>query len=57
MVRPLLEGLTFNQLSMEDMFHLEEEFTMGEVKGVVWECNGEKCSGQNSINFELLKRS
>lgn len=29
---------------------------MDEVKSVVWECNGEKCSGQDSINFELLKK-
>ncbi|XP_058777028.1 uncharacterized protein LOC131651376 [Vicia villosa] len=43
-------------LSSSAVQQLEAPFSMEEVKGVVWECDGEKCPGPDGFNFNFLRK-
>lgn len=53
--RPLLDGISFNQLDDENNSFLVEQFSEGEIRDAVWDCEGDKSSGPDSFNFTFLK--
>ncbi|XP_058726606.1 uncharacterized protein LOC131597964 [Vicia villosa] len=44
-VRPLLDGIFFNSISVEEAVDLEKPFLEGEIKEAVWECRVDKSPG------------
>ncbi|XP_058745931.1 uncharacterized protein LOC131618790 [Vicia villosa] len=54
--RPRLDGLDFPLLSSLDSQQLEASFSLEEIKGVVWECDGDKCPGPDGFNFNFLRK-
>lgn len=51
-----MEGCRFNQLSLEEENQLEEAFLMEEMKGEVWEYDGDKFLGPDEFNFNFIRK-
>lgn len=43
LVRSLMDVITLNHMSLKKSIQLDEDFTLEEVRGVEWECEGDKC--------------
>lgn len=54
-LRPALERVEFNCLSIEDNDVLVAPFTMEEVRETIWSCDGSKSLGADGFSFEFLK--
>ncbi|GAU24549.1 hypothetical protein TSUD_148900 [Trifolium subterraneum] len=54
-VRPKLEGVVFSMLSEEENVSLTENFSLEEIKEVVWCSDGNKSPGPDGFNFAFLK--
>jgi hypothetical protein len=55
--RPMLDGLTFSQLSNIDNEALIGAFSEEEIREAVWSCDGNKSPGPDGFNFNFLKSS
>ncbi|XP_058759955.1 uncharacterized protein LOC131633261 [Vicia villosa] len=55
--RPRLVGIEFNRLSVIESAELEEEFSMEEIREVVFSCEGDRSPGPDGFNLEFIKRS
>jgi hypothetical protein len=49
--RPTLDGIPFESLSETDNCLLLEPLSSDEVCEVIWNCDGNKCSGSDGFNF------
>ncbi|XP_058775742.1 uncharacterized protein LOC131650016 [Vicia villosa] len=53
--RPILEGVVFSNLSLEDSLNLEVPFSEEEVRDVLWNSDGAKSSGPDGFNMGFYK--
>lgn len=53
---PLLDGLIFKRLTVDDNMDLITSFTMEDIKGAIWNCDGDKSPGQDGFNFNFFKK-
>ncbi|XP_058774615.1 uncharacterized protein LOC131648899 [Vicia villosa] len=53
--RPLLDGVFVNSLSEEERRSIEVPFSIEEIKGAVWSCDGTKSMGPDGISLLFLK--
>ncbi|MCH88921.1 transposon TX1 putative protein, partial [Trifolium medium] len=53
--RPTLDGVDFQQLSLEDNLHLIAPFIVDEIKEAVWSCDGNKSLGPDGFNLNFFK--
>ncbi|GKV44689.1 hypothetical protein SLEP1_g51849 [Rubroshorea leprosula] len=53
--RPTLEGVQFNQISMEQNVSLIAPFSESEIKAAIWECECSKAPGPDGFNFGFVK--
>ncbi|GKV41635.1 hypothetical protein SLEP1_g49141 [Rubroshorea leprosula] len=53
--RPVLGGIDFKKLSVEEGAMLEEPFNEEEIKKVVWSCESSKAPGPDGFNFKFIK--
>jgi hypothetical protein len=54
-VRPGIENLRFNRLSVVEGSSLIKPFTDTEVRAAVWDCDGFKSPGPDGVNFGFFK--
>ena len=54
--RPLFRSSDFRKLSEIDTRFLKGDFSIDEVKDVVWMCGGEKSPGPDGLTFKFLKK-
>lgn len=54
-MRPILDGVSFPQISVEDNAALTVPFTMEEIKEAVWSCEEERSPGPDGFNFTFYK--
>lgn len=52
---PIVDGVPFRQIRMEDNALLIAKFDPLEVKEVVWECGSDKTPSPDGMNFKFLK--
>jgi hypothetical protein len=55
MVRPGVENLEFNGLSVAECSSLTKPFSEAEVKAAIWDCDSFKSPGSDGINFGFFK--
>ncbi|MCI51764.1 cysteine-rich receptor-like protein kinase [Trifolium medium] len=55
MVRPSVDDLQFNTLTVTDSGRLVRPFFTDEVKAAVWDCDSYKNPGPDGLNFGFLK--
>lgn len=53
--RPLLDGIQFSQLNEGENLSLVEHFSEEEIKGAMWDCEGDSRPGPDGFNFAFLK--
>ncbi|XP_058741401.1 uncharacterized protein LOC131613777 [Vicia villosa] len=53
--RPVLDEVEFKILNIEDRDRLEANFTIEEIKDVIWNCDGKGAQDQTDIIFLSLK--
>ncbi|CAK8533028.1 unnamed protein product [Lathyrus sativus] len=53
--RPILEGIHFSSLTEADSLDLEKDFSKEEIKGVIWDCDGDKNPSLDGFNLTFIK--
>lgn len=54
--RPIMEGVVFNSLSLEDSLSLELPFSKEEIREAVWNCEGLKILGPDGFSLIFVKK-
>lgn len=54
--RPLLYGIQFRQLFVDDIRNLTMPFPVDEIKDAIWNCDGDKSPGSDGYNFTFFKK-
>ncbi|CAK8568730.1 unnamed protein product [Lathyrus sativus] len=52
---PSVEGVNFSSLTEADNSGLEKDFSRDEIKGVIWDCDGDKSPVPDRFNFTFLE--
>ncbi|XP_058776630.1 uncharacterized protein LOC131650952 [Vicia villosa] len=54
--RPVLDGVDFKSLSVEEAVGLEKPFLDSEIKEAIWDCGGDKSPGPDGYSFLFFKK-
>lgn len=53
--RPVLDGVSFPNISIEDNDFLTAPFSLEEIKEAIWSCDGKKSPGPDGFNLQFYK--
>ncbi|XP_058765341.1 uncharacterized protein LOC131638809 [Vicia villosa] len=54
--RPLLDGISFKEISREEAVRLEKPFLEHEIKEAVWNCGGSKSPGPDGCLYKVVAK-
>lgn len=54
--RPLLDGISFKRISLEDEKIFKDPFSLEEIKESIWNCDRDKSPGPDGFTFSFFKK-